>query len=147
VLVTLLALSTFISFTPFATFAANGFLVRLPRTDLEVSMVVGTRAAKERMIGVGESAINAEATRCVNTQRSRNPLMRIVTPRAVFDTLASALDAALDAALGRPLSFASLTGLETGLRDRLGVIGRRGRIKCDLLRRLLSRVLGMYKGA
>jgi hypothetical protein len=63
VLVTLLALGTFISFAPFATSATNGFLVRLPRTDLEVSMFVGTRAAKERMIGVGESAINAEATR------------------------------------------------------------------------------------
>jgi hypothetical protein len=62
-LVALLALGTLISFAPFATSATSGFLVRLPRTDLEVSMVVGTRAAKERMIGVGESTINAEATR------------------------------------------------------------------------------------
>ena len=63
VLVTLLALGTFISFAPFATSATNGFLVRLPRTDLEVSMVLGTRAAPERMVSVGESTVHAEATR------------------------------------------------------------------------------------
>jgi hypothetical protein len=63
VLVTLLALGTFISFTPFATFATDRFFVRLPRTNLEIPMIVGTRAAPERMIGVGKFTVHAEATR------------------------------------------------------------------------------------
>jgi hypothetical protein len=63
VLVTFLALGTFISFAPFATLATTRFFVRLPRTDFEISMIVGKRTAPERMIGVGKFTVHAEATR------------------------------------------------------------------------------------
>jgi hypothetical protein len=62
-LVVFLALGTLVAFAPFTTSDTTGLLVRLPRTDLEIPMIARTRATPERMVGVGESTVHAEATR------------------------------------------------------------------------------------